>query len=202
MRIDILVYDGFDELDAVGPMEVLRGAKAAGADLEVRLLSRTSMEHVTASFGLRLVPDGVFMPGEAPIVIVPGGGWAARNDVGTWGEVQRGDWLPILADAATHSTMVSVCTGAMLLAHAGIIGTRPCTTHAAALDDLRATGADVRDARVVDDGDLITGAGVTSGIDVALHLVARFVGEESADSASRRLEYPRTPALMTGPITE
>lgn len=197
MRIDIVVYDGFDELDAVGPMEVLRGAATAGAEFDVRLQSRTPVELVTASFGLRLVPDGVFVPGEAPIVLVPGGGWAARHEFGTWGEVQRGEWLPILADAATHSTMVSVCTGAMLLAHAGIIGTRPCTTHTAALDDLRATGADVRDARVVDDGDLVTGAGVTSGIDVALHLVARFVGEDAADSASRRLEYPRTPALMT-----
>lgn len=197
MRIDILVYDGFDELDAVGPMEVLRGAAAAGADFEVRLQSRTPVDLVTASFGLRLVPDGVFVPGEAPIVIVPGGGWAARNDIGTWGEVQRGDWLPVLAEAALRSTMVSVCTGAMLLAHAGVIGARPCTTHAAALDDLRATGADVRDARVVDDGDLVTGAGVTSGIDVALHLLARYLGEDAANLAARRLEHPRTAALVT-----
>ena len=65
------------------------------------------------------------MPGEANIIVVTGGGWVARADCGAWGEVQRGDWLPLLADAAKCAKVVAgVCTGTMLLAHAGIIGSR------------------------------------------------------------------------------
>lgn len=191
MLVDIVLYDGVDELDAVGPMEILRAAGSAGCDITVRLVTRTRVERVTCSFALTIVPDAVFAPGEADVVLVPGGRWAARSDIGTWGEVQRGDWLPLLRAAAdAGSTMASVCTGALLLAHAGIIGSRPCTTHVAARADLAATGATVLDQRVVDDGDLITGAGVTSGLDVGLHLVRRFFGDEAATEASRRAEYP------------
>lgn len=194
-RIDICVYDGIDELDAVGPLEVLRGAVALGADLDVRLVTRTPARLVTGTFGLRLEPDGVFEPGVAGVVVVPGGGWATRADRGTWGEVRRGDWLPLLSAAAdAGSLMTSVCTGAMLLAHAGVIGDRPATTHHLAKDDLRATGATVLDERVVDAGTLVTAAGVTSGIDLALHLVERLVGADAADGGARRMEHSRVPA--------
>ena len=139
---------------------------------------------------MQVIPDAVFNPGESDVALVPGGGWAARNDVGTWGEVVRGDLLPELRSAAEKgTTMVSVCTGALLLAHAGVIGERRCTTHASARADLAATGATVVDARLVDDGDLITGAGVTSGLDIGLHLVRRFFGDEAAAKASLRAEY-------------
>jgi len=191
MRFDIVLYDGVDELDFVGPMEVLRATGRSGANIEVRLRTQTETELVTCSHGLRVVPDGVFEPGAADVVIVPGGGWAARQAIGTWGEVERGDLLPALQESAERgSTMVSVCTGALLLAHAGIIGSRPCTTHATARDDLVAMGATVLDQRVVDDGNLITGAGVTSGLDIGLHLVQRFFGDEAALRASQRMEYP------------
>ena len=191
MRVDIVLYDGVDELDFVGPMEVLRAAGRAGCDIEVRLRSRFETTVVTGSFGLRIIPDGVFEPGSADVVIVPGGGWATRDVIGTWGEVERGEWLPLLREAAeSGSTMVSVCTGAMLLAHAGIIGARRATTHAAARDDLITTGATFVEARVVDDGDLVTGAGVTSGLDIGLHLVQRFFGDDAAARASLRMEYP------------
>jgi len=190
MLIDIVLYDGVDELDFVGPMEILRAAGSSGADVVVRLCSRIPVPVITCSFGMQVVPDAVFTPGESDVVLVPGGGWAARNDVGTWGEVERGDLLPSLRTAAEKgSTMVSVCTGALLLAHAGIIGDRRCTTHASARQDLAATGATVIDARLVDDGDLITGAGVTSGLDIGLHIVRRYFGDEAAEQASRRAEY-------------
>jgi len=194
-RVDICVYDGIDELDAVGPLEVLRGAVMAGADLDVRLVTRTPSRLVTGTFGLRLEPDGVFEPGSAGVVIVPGGGWATRADRGTWGEVRRGDWLPLLAAAAdAGALMCSVCTGAMLLAHAGVIGDRPATTHHRAVEDLRKKGATVLDDRVVDAGSLVTAAGVTSGIDLALHLVERLVGPDAAQAGARRMEHARTPA--------
>jgi transcriptional regulator GlxA family with amidase domain len=127
------------------------------------------------------------------VVLVPGGSWRARRPVGAWGEVQRGDWLPLLADAAARgAVMGSVCTGAMLLAHAGVIGGRRATTHHDAWEDLAATGATLVKERVVDDGDLVTAGGVTSGIDLALWLVERFVSPELADGVAGAMEYPRT----------
>ena len=100
------------------------------------------------------------------------------------------------AAADTGTLMASVCTGAMLLAHAGVIGGRTATTHHVALDDLAATGAAVVTERVVDTGAVVTGGGVTSGIDVALHLVERLVGPDAAEAAARRMEYARLPVLV------
>jgi transcriptional regulator GlxA family with amidase domain len=84
----------------------------------------------------------------------------------------------------------------MLLAAAGITGGRRVTTHHVAIDDLRATGADVVEARFVDDGDVVTAGGVTSGIDLALHLVARFADAGIAERVAREIEYER---VMTAP---
>jgi transcriptional regulator GlxA family with amidase domain len=191
VRVDIPVYDGFDELDAIAPLEVFCNARELGADLHARLVVRQPVDLVTASHGLRLRPDAVFAPG-ADLVVVPGGGWAARRDVGTWGEVQRGDWLPLLAAAASDgATMASVCTGGMLLAHAGIVGSRRATTHHAAWADLEAAGATLVKERVVDDGDLVTSGGVTSGIDLSLWLVERFSSRDLADAVAASMEYER-----------
>ena len=191
VRVDIVVYDGLDELDAVGPLEVFRNAGAAGADLESRLVSRADPEPVTAGHGLRFWPDARFEPG-ADLVVVPGGSWAARAEAGAWGEVRRGQWLPLLAAAARSGTvMASVCTGTMLLAHAGVVGRRRAGTHPSAWDDLAATGATVVRDRVVDEGDLITSGGVTSGLDLALWVLERFFSAELADGVGRQMAYTR-----------
>lgn len=197
VRIDVILFDGLDELDVVGPLEVLRGVALGREDWAVRLAGRGGTAPVRGTFGLSFTPDVTFAPGEADVVVVPGGGWARRAERSVWGEVQRGDWLPLLAAAADGgSLMASVCTGAMLLAHAGVIGGRIATTHHLALDDLAATGAHVVAERVVDAGSLVTGAGVTSGIDVGLQLVEHAVGPDVANAAARRLEYVRHPVLV------
>ena len=95
--------------------------------------------------------------------------------------------------------MASVCTGAMLLAAAGITRGRPATTHAVAREALAAEGADVRHKRVVDDGDLVTAGGVTAGIDMALWLVERHFGSELADGIARGIEHERDPDVHRGP---
>jgi transcriptional regulator GlxA family with amidase domain len=193
MLIDIIVYDGIDELDALGPLEVLRSAAAAGADVGVRLVTREPAEHVRGAYGLQFSPDGAYTPGEANIVLVPGGGWVARKPHGAWGEFQHGGWLPLLAAAASTAQMVAgVCTGTMLLAHAGVIGTRRAATHHAARVELAATGATVVADRVVHDGNLLTCGGVTSGIDLALWIVAHECSPEIADRVADRMEYPWT----------
>ena len=191
--IDIVLFEGVDELDAVGPLEVLRGAVAEGADLAVRLVTRTEPLEVTGHHGLRMAADAAYEPG-ADVLLVPGGGWIARAAQGAWAEAERGDWLPLLKSATEGGALIAgVCTGVMLLARAGVIGDRPATTHQGAKHELEAAGVKVVDERVVDAGGLITAGGVTSGIDLGLHLVDRLVGREAALSAAVRLEYPWSP---------
>jgi len=197
-NIDIVLFDGVDELDAVGPLEVLRGAAAHGADLAVRLVTRTEPLEVTGHHGLRMRADAVYTPG-ADILLVPGGGWIARAQAGAWAEAERGDWLPLITAAADRGTLLAgVCTGVMLLARAGVIGDRPATTHHGAREELEASGVKVVDDRVVDAGGLVTAGGVTSGIDLGLHLVQRFAGEDAAIAQADRIEYPWSPEGAAG----
>src|SRR5439155_10323184 len=114
-----------------------------------------------------------------------------RAEQGAWAEAERGDWLPLLRAAAEGGVLLAgVCTGVMLLARAGIIGDRPATTHQGAKPDLEAAGVKVLDERVVDAGGLVTAGGVTSGIDLGLHLVERLAGPEAAERQATALEYP------------
>jgi transcriptional regulator GlxA family with amidase domain len=191
VRIDILVYDGADELDFVGPLEVFRAAAQNGADVQARLVTLNGRRAVRAAHGLAIEADAAYEPG-ADTLLVPGGGWLARSDPGAWGEFQRGELLAVIRDAhETASTLAGVCTGSMLLAHAGVIGSRPATTHHGAWDELVATGATLVRDRVADDGDLVTCGGVTSGLDLALWLVERHATTELADAIATNLEYAR-----------
>jgi transcriptional regulator GlxA family with amidase domain len=186
MEIEVLLYEGFDELDAVGPFEVLSNAARARWDVSVATVTNDPAERVTASHGLVIEPAGVL--GEPDLLVVPGGGWV---DGGARREYEAGV-LPdaIAARHAAGSTVASVCTGAMLLAGGGVLEGRPATTHHVAHDDLEAVTERV-DARVVDDGDVVTAGGVTSGIDLALWIVEREFGANLADRISRELEYER-----------
>jgi len=217
MNVDVLLYDGFDELDAIGPYEVFDYALGYAAEDEggpastdansdgttaarpgrVRYVTLDEREWVTASHGTRVGVDGVLPePGaaDAPdLLVVPGGGWAARDEAASaWAEAQKGDVPRALsAHHAAGTQIAAVCTGAMLLAEAGVTDGRRATTHAAAVDELRESGADVVDARVVDDGDLLSAGGVTSGIDLALYVVEREFGTDIADRVATVTEYER-----------
>jgi len=189
--IEVILYDGFDELDALGPYEVFRTAQENGADIHAELVGAHGAATITASHGARFIVDRG-PSGACDMVVVPGGGWNTRGGTGAWGEAQRGDLPERIAEIHRGGTTVaSVCTGAMLLAAAGITNGRPATTHHVAIDDLRASGAVIVDARVVDDGDIITAGGVTSGLDLALLIVERQAGREIADRVAREIEYER-----------
>jgi transcriptional regulator GlxA family with amidase domain len=191
MFIEVILYDGFDELDALAPYEVLRTAEALGAPIRAELVGAHGAATITASHGSRVVVDRG-PSSAAEMVIVPGGGWNTRSDAGAWGEAQRGTLPGLLAELhAQGVTVASVCTGAMLLAAAGITNGRPATTHHRAIADLRDSGARIAQARVVDDGDVITAGGVTSGIDLALLIVERQAGAALADAVAREIEYER-----------
>lgn len=189
MICDIVVFDGVDELDALGPLEVLRRVPVGW---QTRLVTQRPQRMVTGSVGLQFVPDGVWEPGRSDILIIPGGGWAARAATGAWAEHLRGDLIEPIRTARGHTPLIAgVCTGTMLLAHAGVITGRRAATHHTAREELSQLGVAVVDARVVDDGDLVTCGGVTSGIDLALWLVEREVGATEADRIGEVLEYPR-----------
>lgn len=211
MRVAIVLFDGFDDLDAVGPLEVFGHARTAGVDLDVELQTLTEQAVVASSHGLTLRPDGVLPvpggeastvagPGEdrPDLVVVPGGGWNAEADAGARAQVDDGALPDALARLHGHGTTVSsVCTGGLILAAAGLTDGRPATTHHDAVDDLRASGAVVVDARVVDDGDIVTAGGVTSGIDLALHLLEREFGPDVAASVAGTVAHERRGRVST-----
>lgn len=192
MDLCIVIFDGFEELDTIGPYQVFGIAADFQPDFTVSLRTLEAAESVTAAHGLDVVPDGRLDDIDPDIVVVPGGGWNDRRDAGAWAEAEGGaipEALTRLHDRG--STVAGVCTGVMLLARAGLIDGRPAVTHADALDDLRDDGAEVVDARVVDDGDLLTAGGVTAGIDLALYLVEREFGADLARGIAEGIEYDR-----------
>ena len=190
MDVVILLFDGFDELDAIGPFEVFQNAAKAGAAVESTLCTLDAVERVTASHGLRVEPDTVLADTDPDLLLVPGGGWTDPDSPGVRREYDDGVIPEAIASAHGDGVVLaSVCTGAMLLSNAGVLDGRPAATHAAAEDDLRATSADVRDARVVDDDDVLTCGGVTSGLDLAVHVVDREFGPEVAAQVTREMEY-------------
>lgn len=192
MNIRILLYDGFDELDAIAPYEVLRSS-AEPHGWQVEMATLDGAPEVTASHGLRLNTNGRRLEDSRPdVLVVPGGGWAARAARGAWAEAERGAISAALRELHGAGTILaSVCTGAMLLAAAGLLQGRPAVTHHSAMDELQAHGAIPVRARVVDGGEIITAGGVTAGLDLALWLIERFAGPEAAHTAEMRLEYER-----------
>ena len=199
MLFEILVFTGVDELDALGPLEVLRKAAAAGGDFQVRLVSLDNTEDIQGACGLRFGVDGTLgSRGRPDILVIPGGGWVKRAERGAWAEAQRGVIPAAIANAYQSGTILaSVCTGAMLIAAAGLLRGRCAVTHHGAIEELRQSGAEVVSARVVDDGDIISAGGITSGIDLGLYLVERFANCKLAEEIAKNLEYDRGPVHVS-----
>lgn len=197
IKIQIIIFNGFDELDAIAPFEVLQTAAALGANLQAELVTLDPVTEITAAHGLRIQPHAQLDINQKPdILIVPGGGWGERALDGAWGEAQRGNLPTAITQLYHHGTTIaSVCTGGMLVATAGLLKGRPATTHHLALEDLRETGAEIVNARVVDDGDIITAGGVTSGLDMTLWLLERYSTPDIAQAVAEELEYERSAQL-------
>jgi transcriptional regulator GlxA family with amidase domain len=194
------MFDGVEEQDFAGPYEVfaLAGRASSGA-LEVSYVTGGRPRTVTASFGTRIQVRSGWSPADADLIVVPGGGFARPDGPGVWAEIAGGVLPRALAAAAARPglTVASLCTGAILLAEAGLTAGRPCTTHTGAKEELAKRGGLVKNARVVDDGNLVTAAGITSGLDLALHLVHREVGADVAVRAEEILEYQARGTVWT-----
>ncbi|MGW2183831.1 DJ-1/PfpI family protein [Streptomyces sp. NPDC001732] len=191
LRVQVVMFDGVEELDFAAPYEVF---SAAGfftpRPVEVRYVSATGARRITCAYGTVVRDIHPWAPDEADVLVVPGGGYARRDSPGVWAEIDRGTLPRALAEAPRPGLTVSaLCTGVMLLSAAGLTKGRPCTTHHKAEPDLEAQGGLLRNARVVDDGDLVTAGGVTSGLDLALWLVRRELGPDAATNLEGMLEY-------------
>jgi transcriptional regulator GlxA family with amidase domain len=189
MQVSILVFDGLTALDAVGPYEVLRSVPG----WEVAFVGKERGEVRTDVGSLGLTVD--HSCGErrgADIVLVPGGE-GNRRLLDDW-EVL--DWLRGVDHDSRWTT--SVCTGSLVLGAAGLLDGRRATGHWLYLEPLREYGADPVGGRWVEDGKYLTAAGVSAGIDMALHLVGREAGPEVAQAIQLAIEYDPQPPFDAG----
>jgi transcriptional regulator GlxA family with amidase domain len=198
MRIEIVVFEGFDALDVVAPWEVFARAATIEAGVDVAVVRVGGPLLVSAANGLQLhVADELGAP---DALFVPGGSWVDGTDTGVPREIRRGTLSRRIADLSASTRWVaSVCTGALLLGQAGILRNRNATTNPAALEELSHYGAVVHQNRVVDDGNVVTGGAVTAGIDLALWLVQRELGEAVADTVARTIAYPMPTDVWRAP---
>ncbi len=184
MRIGILLFDGVEELDAVGVYEVLAKAKQIHPKLDLTVRFRAVKEDITGALGMKFLAHEVLRDlSDLDLVIVPGG--AGRTEV-----VKDREFLARLLDFGTEKPIASVCTGALILVAAGLLAGRKATTHRSAMDELR-TVADTVDNRVVEDGLVTTAGGVTASIDLGLHLLEKHFGPELAREVEEHIEYRR-----------
>jgi len=195
--VGILIFDDVEVLDFCGPFEVFSVARPAGEDADDARLFRAltiapEARLVTCRGGLLVQPHhSIADHPPLDILVVPGGQGTRRERA----NARLLDW--IAAQDRNVELTTSVCTGAFLLAERGLLDGRRATTHWASVDWMRGQYPAVTlldDTRVVDEGHVITSAGVSAGIDMALHVVARLHGEATAAWTARRMEYDRTPA--------
>jgi transcriptional regulator GlxA family with amidase domain len=189
MDIAILIFDKLAALDAVGPYEVMRNVPG----WDVRLVAKEKGETRTEDGTLALVADYSLDQVTSPdLVLVPGG-------KGTRPLMHDDEMLQWLRDVdATTKWTTSVCTGALLLGAAGLLEGKRATSNWLLLDALRQFGADPVGGRFVEDGKIVTAAGVTAGIDMALHLVALEAGPEVAQAVQLGIEYDPDPPFDSG----
>ena len=197
METAILIFDKLTALDAIGPYEVFRSAPG----WEVKFVAKAKGEVRTDSGFLGLSADYSLEEVTAPDIVVVPGGPGTRIAGGSEGQAliedeEILDWVR-LVDGATKWT-TSVCTGSLVLGAAGLLEGKRATTNWLRLDRLREFGAEPVGERFVEDGKTITGAGVTAGLDMALHLVSRELGPEVAQAIQLGLEYDPQPPFDTG----
>ncbi|KHF33295.1 Isonitrile hydratase [Paenibacillus sp. P1XP2] len=200
LNVQIVLFDGFDLLDAIAPFEVFSAASLHAKNaVSVQFVTAEGPRSVTSGInGLNIEASGTLDPEQSGIILVPGASGEIEGD--------GPDSIPAILGRAVHTSVIdlvaralgqqdvivaTVCGGSLLLAMGGLLEDRPAVTHHLGMELLGATGAVPVPARVVDHGNLVTGGGVTSGLDVSLYLVERELGPRIAHAVERLFEYER-----------
>ncbi|MDR6884020.1 DJ-1/PfpI family protein [Bacillus sp. 3255] len=200
LTVQIVLFDGFDLMDAIAPYEVFCAAGAAArGTLHVEFVAAEGAGLVTSGVnGLKIEAQSKLSLDHKGIILVPGAAGEVEGD--------SPDAIPVILNRAVNTALTgileqalqqpdivvaTVCGGSLVLAMGGLLEGRPAVTHHMGMGLLEAAGALPVTARVVDDGNLVTGGGVTSGLDVALHLVERELGPRIAHAVERLFEYER-----------
>ncbi len=189
MQTAILIFEGLTVLDAVGPYEVLRSVPG----WEVSFVAPEPGEQRADSGALGLVADKGIDEVSSPDVVLVGGGAGNRTLMQNEAVL---DWLRAADEDSRWTT--SVCTGSLVLGAAGLLEGKRATSHWLFLDRLAEFGAEPSAERVVEDGKLITAAGVSAGIDMALRLVELELGAEAAQAIQLAIEYDPQPPFDSG----
>ncbi|CAG7640528.1 DJ-1/PfpI family protein [Paenibacillus allorhizosphaerae] len=207
LTVQIVLFDGFDLLDAIAPYEVFcAAAMNAENALSVEFVTADGPRSVTSGInGLNIEASGRLNPERAGIILVPGASGDVEGDgpgsiPAILGRAMNTELTGMIGQALGQKDIVvaTVCGGSLLLAMGGLLEGRPAVTHHLGMNLLGATGAIPVSARVVDDGNLVTGGGVTSGLDVALYLVERELGPRIAHAVERLFEYERRGTVWRG----
>jgi putative intracellular protease/amidase len=188
-KVAILIFDGLTALDAIGPYDVFRHVPG----WEVTFVGKQPGEIRTEDGGLGLVADvGIAEAGDVDVLLVPGGSGTRA----LLADAEVLDWVRA-TDRGTKWT-TSVCTGSLVLAAAGLLEGKRATGHWLYLEPLRHFGAEPVTGRWVEEGKYMTAAGVSAGIDMALHLVGREVGAKTAEAVQLAIEYDPQPPFNAG----
>jgi transcriptional regulator GlxA family with amidase domain len=192
-RVGIVLFENIEVLDFCGPFEVFSATRLneerrreEQSPFEVFLVAERN-EPIVATGGMKVIPDHTFENCHQLDILVVPGGWGTRKELNN----------PILLDwlrtrAAEVETLTSVCTGSMLLGYAGLLNGLHATTHWRSLDWMRESFPSVTveyDKHFVEDGRVLTSAGISAGIDMTLMVVARYFGEDIARATAKHMEY-------------
>lgn len=186
IKIQVVLFDGFEVTDALAPFDALKISSKLGSLFETTLVTVNGATEVTALDDVRIKPTATFNP-NADLLLVPGSG----REFWSTGQMPEGLVDILKRWRQTRKTLVTVCTGAVFVARTGLLKGRNVTTHQGAFEAVRQEGANLINARVVDDGDILSSGGVTSGIDLALYLIERYFGAQLAIATETVLEYER-----------
>jgi transcriptional regulator GlxA family with amidase domain len=183
-----LIFDDVEVLDFAGPFEVFGVARTSSGEFACEVFTvALEQREIIARNGLRIVPNRIAADlGVIDILVVPGG-------FGTRRELTNPAMLEFIRTASNASSLtLSVCTGSLLLGASGVLEARAATTHRDAMDELRTLNCGayiLPDARIVDNGRIVTSAGISAGIDAALYIIARLFGQPSAAETANYMQY-------------
>ncbi len=187
LNVGILIFPEVELLDFCGPYEAFTAASLDGERCFNTFTVAESLEPVAANAGLRTLPDFTLNTAPAIDVLVVPGGRGTRREIDNTALI---DWIATIAGTATLTT--SVCTGSFLLAQAGLLEGGKATTHWGSIERMREVFPTIEvqeGVRWVDDGTVVSSAGVSAGIDMSLHVIERLAGRAAAESSARLMEY-------------